>query len=77
MHGTQTTFGRNAPPGFRFLPVGTSELAERCKELSRQRDMAINVVNVRSIHTQAIGGSLPGLSPVHRGSSGDTTNLEL
>lgn len=45
--GIQTTFAENAPPGFRFMPVGTPELAERCKELSRQRGFAVHVVNVR------------------------------
>ncbi|KAI6887295.1 hypothetical protein KC360_g1695 [Hortaea werneckii] len=36
---------REPPPGYVFLPVGTPELAERCKELSRQRGLPVSVVN--------------------------------
>ncbi|KAK5120979.1 hypothetical protein LTR85_005763 [Meristemomyces frigidus] len=32
-----------APPGFVTLPIGTPDLAERCKELSRQRGLPMNV----------------------------------
>ncbi|KAK3708915.1 hypothetical protein LTR37_011245 [Vermiconidia calcicola] len=35
----------NPPPGYTHVPVGTPELAERCKELSRRRQYAIHVVN--------------------------------
>ncbi|KAM3419288.1 hypothetical protein BST61_g5225 [Cercospora zeina] len=42
LHTTYTT----APEGFQFLPVGTPDLADRCKELSRQRGLPVNVVNV-------------------------------
>ncbi|KXT01487.1 hypothetical protein AC578_4526 [Pseudocercospora eumusae] len=42
LHTTYT----NAPSGFTFLPVGTPDLAERCKEISRQRGLPVNVVNV-------------------------------
>lgn len=38
----------DAPQGYAFLPVGTPDLADLCKELSRQRGFAVNVVNVRS-----------------------------
>ncbi|KAF1823884.1 uncharacterized protein K489DRAFT_305206, partial [Dissoconium aciculare CBS 342.82] len=33
------------PPGFQFLPVGTPELAERCKEISRIRGLPVDIVN--------------------------------
>ncbi|KAF2767964.1 hypothetical protein EJ03DRAFT_137463 [Teratosphaeria nubilosa] len=36
-----------APPGYIFVPVGTPELSERCKELSRQRGLPVNVVNAQ------------------------------
>jgi hypothetical protein len=44
---TQTTFGQNKPPfGYTFLALGTPDLAELCKELSRKRGLPVNVVNV-------------------------------
>ncbi|KAI7573592.1 hypothetical protein KC346_g20287, partial [Hortaea werneckii] len=36
---------RDPPPGYVSLPVGTPELAERCKELSRQRGLPVSLVN--------------------------------
>lgn len=42
----QTSYYHKAPTGFAFLPLGTPELAERCKELSRLGGYAVNVVNV-------------------------------
>ncbi|KAI6816953.1 hypothetical protein KC332_g10535 [Hortaea werneckii] len=36
---------REPPPGYVSLPVGTPELAERCKELSRQRGLPVSLVN--------------------------------
>ena len=41
-----TTFQR-APPGYANLPIGTPELAELCKEMSRQQALPVYVVNVR------------------------------
>lgn len=46
----QTSHAR-APDGYTFLPVGTPDLAERCKELSRQKGFTVNVVNVRLLQT--------------------------
>jgi hypothetical protein len=44
---TQTTWGQNRPPpGYTFLALGTPDLAELCKELSRKRGLPVNVVNV-------------------------------
>ncbi|RMY17235.1 hypothetical protein D0866_13523 [Hortaea werneckii] len=40
----QTSY-RDPPTGYVFLPVGTPDLAERCKELSRQRGLPVSVVN--------------------------------
>jgi len=36
----------NMPTGYTFLPVGTPDLAERCQEISRKKDVPVNVVNV-------------------------------
>jgi len=45
----RTTY-RSAPPGFQFVPVGTYDLSERCKELSRQRGLPVTIVNVCPPH---------------------------
>lgn len=68
LHGLTTvnlqTSYQNPPPGYIFLPVGTPDLAERCKELSRQRGLPVSVVNV-SPATQR--GEATGLaSQTHR-----------
>ncbi|KAK5132657.1 hypothetical protein LTR08_008779 [Meristemomyces frigidus] len=42
-----------APPGYTFLPVGTPDLAERCKELSRQKCFSVNVVNAKPVSRNA------------------------
>lgn len=42
----QTSYNKDLPPGYTFLAVGTPELAEFCKELSRKRNLPVNVVNV-------------------------------
>jgi len=42
----QTSYA-HAPPGYISLPVGTPDLAELCKELSRQKGFPVTVVNVR------------------------------
>lgn len=42
----QSTY-QQAPRGYIFLPLGTNDLAERCKELSRQRNFPVQVVDVR------------------------------
>ncbi|OQO11997.1 hypothetical protein B0A48_02636 [Cryoendolithus antarcticus] len=47
----QTSYDLKAPSGFAFLPVGTPDLAELCKELSRKRELLVNVVN-----TAGLGG---------------------
>lgn len=39
-----------APPGYVFVPLGTPDLAELCKEISRQRDYSVNIVNVSMGH---------------------------
>ncbi|KXT13616.1 hypothetical protein AC579_9763 [Pseudocercospora musae] len=49
LHTTYT----NAPSGFTFLPVGTPDLAERCKEISRQRGLPVNVVNAKPVSKHA------------------------
>ncbi|KAI5369465.1 hypothetical protein Slin15195_G003410 [Septoria linicola] len=49
LHTTYT----KAPDGFQFLPVGTPDLAERCKELSRQRGLPVNVVNAKPVSKHA------------------------
>ncbi|CAK3891845.1 Hypothetical predicted protein [Lecanosticta acicola] len=49
-----TTFRQNAPPGFHYLPVGTPDLAERCKELSRQRGLPVSVVNAKPVSRNAV-----------------------
>lgn len=36
-----------APPGYVFMPLGTPELADYCKNLSQQQGYPIHVVNVR------------------------------
>lgn len=36
------------PPGFVFLPLGTPELADLCKEVSSQQGIPINIVHVSS-----------------------------
>lgn len=35
------------------MPVGTNELSKRCRELSRQRGLPVNVVNVRTLPLSA------------------------
>ncbi|KAK0927447.1 hypothetical protein LTR29_017635 [Friedmanniomyces endolithicus] len=42
----RTTYMYNMPTGYTFLPVGTPDLAERCQEISRKKDVPVNVVNV-------------------------------
>ncbi|QIX02188.1 hypothetical protein AMS68_007705 [Peltaster fructicola] len=36
-----------APPGYVFLPLGTPDLAECCKEISRQQGYPVNIVNAK------------------------------
>lgn len=48
---TQSTY-QHAPRGYTFLPLGTNDLAERCKELSRQRNFPVQVVDVRQPYPQ-------------------------
>ncbi|TKA80308.1 hypothetical protein B0A55_02214 [Friedmanniomyces simplex] len=50
----QTTYRQNMPPGYTFLPVGTPDLAERCKEISRMKDVPVNVVNAKPISKNAV-----------------------
>ncbi|GIZ39968.1 hypothetical protein CKM354_000332700 [Cercospora kikuchii] len=50
LHTTYT----NPPDGFQFLPVGTPDLADRCKELSRQRGLPVNVVNAKPVSKHAV-----------------------
>ncbi|KAF2206707.1 hypothetical protein CERZMDRAFT_103102 [Cercospora zeae-maydis SCOH1-5] len=50
LHTTYTT----APEGFQFLPVGTPDLADRCKELSRQKGLPVNVVNAKPVSKHAV-----------------------
>ncbi|SMY19907.1 unnamed protein product [Zymoseptoria tritici ST99CH_1A5] len=38
---------QEAPPGFQYLAVGTPDLAERCKELSRLRGFPVTIVHGR------------------------------
>lgn len=44
----------SAPAGFQFLPVGTPELADHCKELSRLRGLPVNVVNAKPTNISAV-----------------------
>ena len=55
------------PSGYTFLPVGTPDLAERCKEISRKKDVPVNVVNVRI--QQFANTSLTGVVPGFGGES--------
>ncbi|KAK5160171.1 hypothetical protein LTS14_002278 [Recurvomyces mirabilis] len=41
----RTAYKQAVPQGYKFLPVGTPDLAERCKEISRQKGCDVNVVN--------------------------------
>ena len=41
----QTTY-MSPPEGYTFLPVGTPDLADLCKILSKERDLPVSVVNV-------------------------------
>ncbi|KAK1079031.1 hypothetical protein LTR33_006733 [Friedmanniomyces endolithicus] len=49
----RTTYTQNMPSGYTFLPVGTPDLAERCKEISRKRDVPVNVVNAKPVSKNA------------------------
>ncbi|KAK5110360.1 hypothetical protein LTR62_006068 [Meristemomyces frigidus] len=46
-------FKKEMPAGYEFLPVGTPDLMERCKELSRQRGFPVNVVNSKPVSKMA------------------------
>ncbi|WPG99498.1 Hypothetical protein R9X50_00231300 [Acrodontium crateriforme] len=54
LHTTYTN--TKAPAGFTFLAVGTPELADRCKELSRKRGLPVNIVNVGHLSQAASMG---------------------
>lgn len=43
----QTSY-TSPPEGFTYVPVGTPDLSERCKQLSKQRGLPVYIVNVRS-----------------------------
>ncbi|KAK3066137.1 hypothetical protein LTR53_017634 [Teratosphaeriaceae sp. CCFEE 6253] len=47
LHLHTAAYTQAIPRGYTFLPVGTPDLAERCKEISRQKDYAVNVVNAK------------------------------
>ncbi|KAK0253436.1 hypothetical protein B0A54_06522 [Friedmanniomyces endolithicus] len=49
----RTTYTQNMPSGYTFLPVGTPDLAERCKEISRKKDVPVNVVNAKPVSKNA------------------------
>ncbi|KAK4560571.1 hypothetical protein LTR86_005768 [Recurvomyces mirabilis] len=49
----RTAYKQAVPPGFKFLPVGTPDLAERCKEISRQKGCDVNVVNSQPVNKNA------------------------
>ncbi|KLU91195.1 hypothetical protein MAPG_09717 [Magnaporthiopsis poae ATCC 64411] len=41
----EVTTAREPPPGFEFVPVGNPDLAQACKELSREQDAMIFIVS--------------------------------
>ncbi|KAK0934390.1 hypothetical protein LTR29_014052 [Friedmanniomyces endolithicus] len=49
----RTTYTQHMPSGYTFLPVGTPDLAERCKEISRKKDVPVNVVNAKPVSRNA------------------------
>ncbi|KAM0723034.1 hypothetical protein Q7P37_001233 [Cladosporium fusiforme] len=52
-----TTYDQKAPQGYTFLAVGSNELAELCKELSRKRSLPVNVVNDKPASTKQMNPS--------------------
>ncbi|KAF2859537.1 hypothetical protein K470DRAFT_277597 [Piedraia hortae CBS 480.64] len=48
-----TAAPKEAPPGYTFLPLGTPELSQLCKELSRRRGHAVYVVNAEKASPQS------------------------
>ncbi|KAF2722555.1 hypothetical protein K431DRAFT_221758 [Polychaeton citri CBS 116435] len=50
----QNSYERTAPPGYTFIPIGTPALAKKCKDLSRQRDYPVYVVNTEPRHINAL-----------------------
>ncbi|KAK0939037.1 hypothetical protein LTR29_009402 [Friedmanniomyces endolithicus] len=71
----RTTYTQNMPSGYTFLPVGTPDLAERCKEISRKKDVPVNVVNVRILQVAKTSLALSGPGP-QRGEPYYVTNTD-
>ncbi len=43
---SQVSYDVQAPSGYTYVPVGTAELTEYCKELCRKRGLSVYVVTV-------------------------------
>jgi len=40
-------YNQPLPRGYTYMQVGTPDLAERCKEISRQKGFTVRLINVR------------------------------
>ncbi|KAL1587080.1 hypothetical protein WHR41_04001 [Cladosporium halotolerans] len=49
-----TTYSTQAPKGFIFLEVGTPDLAELCKEVSRKRSLPVHIVHAQPVNHNAL-----------------------
>jgi hypothetical protein len=50
---SQITSKIEPPPGFKFVPISSTNLTKACKELSREKDAMIFIVSVRMPHHSA------------------------
>lgn len=48
---SQASYNAAAPPGYTFVPAGTPELTEYCKEICRNRGLTVHVVSVSKLGT--------------------------
>ncbi|KAF2143855.1 uncharacterized protein K452DRAFT_163397 [Aplosporella prunicola CBS 121167] len=59
------SFNDRAPPGYTFIPVGSPELTERCKELCRRRGLEVHIVSAKPTNKAAVDPNKLGYH-VHR-----------